>query len=252
MLIMSSQLFSQVKFGLTAGGNVCNMKFNIESKYGVEPDTKAKMGYQIGVITDFTLAKKALSLQPALLFSNKGYSLNFEKMLADEFNEYNVTIDNYQGNVRLSYNYIELPVNLVYKTHGFQFSAGPYIAFGINGKMKHNFSFEADGDFYTGKDVFGNGANKLVPVYGPVDNKMVNDYLLYDDVYDYYRGFDYGLNIGFGYQLKGILFRMVYSFGLANLTPNFELSSYEVPDNYTQDFVQKNRVLTFSVSYFFN
>ena len=105
-LIFSVQTIAQVKIGIKAGGNISNMKFDIDKDFGDEPETKAKMGIHLGLITDIPLLDSTLSLQPALLYSNKGYSFDMKKMLEDEFDDYGVDIDDYKGYVRVNYNYI--------------------------------------------------------------------------------------------------------------------------------------------------
>jgi len=251
-LILSVQTFAQVKIGIKAGGNVSNMKFDIDKDFGDEPETKAKMGIHLGLITDIPLLENTLSLQPALLYSNKGYSFDMKKMLDDEFDDYGVDMDDYEGYVRVNYNYIELPINLVYKNSGFQVSAGPYFAIGIGGNFKHDFSFEADGVDFDSDDFFDRDSYKIQPVFGKVDDDMYEDYLDDEGVMDLYRAFDFGLNLGIGYQLKSVLFNIGYSFGLTNLTPKYDADDYDMDEDYTEDVIQKNRVFTFSVSYFFD
>ena len=153
-LIFSVQTFAQVKFGIKAGGNVCNMKFDIESEYGDEPETKGNMGFHIGLITDISLSENTVSLQPALLFSNKGYSVDYEKMLDDAFDDQGMDMDDYEGYARMNYNYIELPINIVYKNSGFQLSAGPYVAMGLGGNFKHDFTFKVDEVRFHSDDFF--------------------------------------------------------------------------------------------------
>jgi len=250
-LIFSVQTFAQVQIGIKAGGNLNHMKFDIDKDYGDEPETKTKMGFHIGLITDIPLLESALSLQPALLYSNRGYSVDFEKMLDDQFDDIDVDMDDYEGHVRLNYNYIELPINLVYKNSGFQISAGPYFAVGIDGGFKHDFSFEADGEDFDSDDFFDEDSYKLKPVFGEVDDDMYEDYLDDENITGLYRAFDFGLNIGVGYQVKSVLFNAGYSFGLTNLTPKYDADDYDMDEDYTENAIQKNRVFTFSVSYFF-
>lgn len=250
-LIFSVQTFAQIKFGIKAGGNVCNMKFDVDNDFGEEPETKFKIGFHIGVITDIPLLDETLSLQPALLFSNKGYSVDFEEMLEDELDDYGLDLDDYEGYLRYSYNYIELPINIVYKNSGFQALIGPYFAIGIGGKFKHDFSFEVDGEDFDSDDFFDEDSYELKPVFGEVDDDMYEDYLDDEDVMELYRAFDFGLNLGIGYQVKSVLFNVGYSFGLGNLTPKYDADDYDMDEDYTEGVIQKNRVFTFSVSYFF-
>lgn len=242
---------AQFKIGIKTGGNVCNMKFDVDRDYGDEPETKAKMGFHIGIITDITLIKETLSLQPAMLYSNKGYSLDMEKMLDDEFDDEGMDMDDYEGYARFNYNYIEMPVNIVYKYQGFQVSAGPYVAVGMWGTFRHDFSFEVDGEDFDSDDFFDEDSYQLKPVFGKVDDDMFEDYLDDDDVWDLYRAIDFGINLGIGYQVNKVLFNVGYSFGISNLTPYYDADDYDIDDDFTKGYIQKNRVFTFSVSYFF-
>jgi hypothetical protein len=251
-LIFSVQTFAQVKFGIKAGGNVCNMKFDIESEYGDEPETKGNMGFHIGLITDISLSENTVSLQPALLYSNKGYSVDYEKMLDDAFDDQGLDMDDYEGYARMNYNYIELPINIVYKNSGFQLSAGPYVAMGLGGNFKHDFTFKVDEVRFHSDDFFEKDTYKLEPVSGKVDDDRYEEYIDDEDVFELYRAFDFGLNFGIGYQVKSVLFNAGYSFGLVNLTPKYDADDYDMDEDYTEGVIQKNRVFTFSVSYFFN
>lgn len=241
---------AQVKFGIKAGGNLCKMKFDIDKDYGDEPELKSKLGFHAGLITDIPLMDESLSLQPAFLFSNKGYSLDVKESIEDEFD--NIDIDDFEGYMRYNYYYVEVPINLVYKIHGFQVSAGPYFAVGIFGTMKMDFSFEVAGQKFDNDDFFDEDKYYLKPVFGTVDDDAYEDYLDDEDIADLFRAFDCGLNIGVGYQLKNILFNIGYSWGLSNMTPKYDADEYDMDEDYTENVVQKNRVFSFSVAVFFN
>lgn len=247
-MLFSVQSFSQIKIGAKAGLNLSNVMFDIDSDYGDEPETKTKVGYQIGLTADISLVENTLSLQPSLLFANKGLSVDVEKTYEDFFND----IDDYEGYLRLNYNYIEMPINVAYKIKGFQLVAGPYLAFGVGGNLKHDFSFEADGVDYDSDDIYDEDSYKLKPVFGKVDDDDYDDFIDDDDLIDLYRAFDLGLNLGVGYQIDNILINAGYSFGFVNMTPNYDADDYDLDEDYTEGTVLKNRVFTLSVSYFFN
>jgi len=173
-------------------------------------------------------------------------------MLQDELDDYGIDIDDYKGHTRLNYRYIELPIHVVYKLKGFQFYTGPYIAVGIGGSFKVDFSFEADGENFESRDFFDEDKYKLDAVFGKVDDDRFEDFWDDDDVYDLFRAIDYGLNFGVGYQVSRILFNVGYSFGLANMTPAFDADDWDMDEDFTEGYIQKNRVLTFSVVIFFN
>jgi len=230
------------------------MKFDVDKDYAMEPNKKAKMGYHVGLISDIALIEEKLSLQPALLLNNKGYSVDVKEMLEEAAADEGLylDIDDYKGYLRMNYNYIEVPVNLVYKYGGLQFSAGPYVAFGIWGKMKMDFSFEVNNEKIDNDDLFDKDSYKLQPVWGTADDDVVEEYLDDDDVAELFRAFDFGLNLGIGYQVNRILFNVAYSFGLINMTPKYDADEFGVDEDYTENVIQKNRVFSFSISVFFN
>ncbi|NJN78971.1 MAG: hypothetical protein HC803_12170 [Saprospiraceae bacterium] len=85
-------------------------------------------------------------------------------------------VSNYEGYVKNSYNYLELPINLAYKMNKVQLLAGPYLAFGVNGTFKHDFSFEVDGTSFNSDDFFDQRKYELQPVFGTVGNDRLDDY----------------------------------------------------------------------------
>lgn len=106
--------------------------------------------------------------------------------------------------------YVDIPVNVLYyfgsgKTKISLF-AGPYLAYGISGKS------ENDGE--TSDISFGNTDN----------NDM--------------KPLDFGLNIGVGVNLNGLVISAQYGLGLANLVPSS-----------TSDGEMKNRVIGISLAY---
>lgn len=247
-LIFSVQTFAQTKVGVRVGRNVCNMKFDIDSDYRWKPEAKANMGFQIGIIADVPLVEETLSLQPALLFSNKGYNLDFKETLEGELDaiDLNLYVDDYEGYYSCNYNYIELPVNLIYKKSGFQVSAGSYFALGIGGEVKYDHSYRVRYSY-----VSEEGSYELEPVFGEVDEDTYENHSNDEDLAELYRAFDFGLNFGVGYQVGSVVFNVGYSPGLGNLTPNYDVDDH-FDEDYSKEVIQKNRVFTFSASCFFD
>ncbi|GEM_PF-832399 len=253
ILLCSSTSMAQVKLGIRAGGNLNTMRFDFDENYGDEPHTKLKAGFHAGIVADIILVPKLLSLQPSLLFNNKGYSFDFEKSLQNQYDNLglDVDIDNFEGYVRLNYNYIELPMNVVLKTDRLRFMAGPYVAVGIGGSFSHDFSFELDGEEIDGSDIYEKGSYDLKPVFGTVDDDDFQDFVEDDDVIELFRAFDYGVNAGIGYQFLNVLFSVNYSIGLSNLVPNYDTRWATFDSEYDENVVQNNRVITGSVTVFF-
>ena len=126
--------------------------------------------------------------------------------------------------------YVELPVNLVLSlplqsSTSLFFNAGPYVAVGIGGKSKLN--------------------SKL----GPLESSSSSDIEFSNDdpftseqedaAYDKLKRFDVGLNAGVGLDLKSVILKANYGFGLT------KINSTET--NNSSDDKNKYRTLSFSV-----
>ncbi|RYZ54789.1 MAG: PorT family protein [Sphingobacteriales bacterium] len=154
---------AQTKISPIVGVNLANLGGDVE-------DADGKTGAHLGVLFNFGLGE-SISVQPGILYSMKG---------AED----------------LSLNYIEVPINLVYKLPmGLMFHAGPYLGYAISGKMDFG-GVEVD-------DIFEEGGFKRL---------------------------DYGFNLGAGYQLPmGLFFRAQYGLGLANIGDKFlGLDDYKI------------------------
>ncbi|MCB2375999.1 PorT family protein [Hymenobacter sp. BT635] len=202
---------AQVTFGPRVGLNVANIATDLPGS--IEIDTKTIFAPQVGLTLNAQFGN--LSVQPSLLFSQKGYKLEEEE---DDYS--------FKATTRLSY--AEIPVNLVYTTggtEGFQVFAGPYVGFGIGGKSK----FEEDDN---GEKSSGEADIKFASKEGDAEKT------------EYVRALDFGLNAGVGYKAGPIQAQLGYGLGLSNLVPNDE-------DDKDPEFEFKNRVFTLSISYFF-
>lgn len=99
------------KFGIKGGLNFTNMYID---KVG---DDKMKVGWHAGIFTKFPLGT-GVSLQPELLYSNKGSKLNYTDQLIGA------------GEYRFNLNYLELPVLLTFNiAENFHINAGPYVGY---------------------------------------------------------------------------------------------------------------------------
>lgn len=109
--------FSQIKAGLKAGLNFCNVKFPEPS------DTKTRVAFYGGVQAEIAVGKKFI-LQPELLYSQKGfryYSLGTSQ----------------EGHI--SINYISVPLLAEYSlTDKLKVSTGPEFNYLVNAKSRDN------------------------------------------------------------------------------------------------------------------
>jgi outer membrane protein with beta-barrel domain len=102
----------RTKFGLKAGLNLANLYVD-----DVE-DENMKLGFNAGVYAKVPLVR-GLSLQPELIYSNKGAKLT-----------YDAGIFGGEGEYRFNLHYVELPVLAVINiAKNFNIQAGPYVSY---------------------------------------------------------------------------------------------------------------------------
>jgi hypothetical protein len=182
--------FAQVSFGLKAGFSAANVSSKISPP-------------EAGAIVDIPLADY-FSFQPGLFYSSKGYKA---EVMTTDINGGEVPIT-----VTSHLNYLELPLNVLYKVpmgNGKFFGGfGPYLAYGIGGKVK--------------------AKNENTGVAAEVDVKFKNESSTTSNEV-YVKPFDAGANITAGYELNmGLLFSANFSLGLLNTSPY----QYEKERNY--------------------
>lgn len=144
-------------------------------------------------------ATEPIALEAGLLVDGRGAKSN--SYLTSS------TDDNY---VKANFNpiYLELPVNFVLRlplTHknNIFLNAGPYVAMGIGGKAKVETSF------------LGVKSNSTSTIQFNNDNPSTSQQE--ESSYDKLKRFDYGVNLGAGLDLKKILFKVNYEYGLAKI-----------------------------------
>jgi len=189
-LVGTLSTYAQVSFGIKAGYNNSGVSGGEGSEF-----TKRLSGFHVGGIADISLAEN-FSLQPQLLFIIKGAkSEAFKETVGSAVVEFPAQ--------KLTFNYLELPVNFMYKHEvgaGSIFvGAGPYLGFGLSGKVKAG-DEDADVKF---------------------DGKKSSEIDANDDAAMHLKRIDAGANFLAGYELKnGLLFGVNYSLGLTNLDPD--------------------------------
>ncbi len=116
IFLTSLSLSVQTKLGVTAGAAFANVTAKSE---GISMSPKMKTGFTAGLFADIPLTTN-FSFQPALNFVQKGFKIE------DETESDNVM-----------YNYLEVPLNFVFRSSGFFIGAGPSISYGLSGKEKY-------------------------------------------------------------------------------------------------------------------
>lgn len=162
----------RVTLGLRGGLNVSNIHLSVDN---VGADLDSKIGYRFGVSADFGIVK-SFYINTGLYYSAKGAK-------ADGYDE------DFGGmEMKMSPAYLEIPVYASYRINfaensQLQINFGPYMAFGVNGKVKVG-SEEVD---FFGDDNAGG------------------------------RRFDAGLGVGAGYTFSHFYVGLDYQFGLTNM-----------------------------------
>ena len=205
-------MFSTVTFAqITWNAQAC---INMSSLSGLD-ESKMKVGYQIGVGMEYAITDM-WSVRPSLLFITKGAK-----------SDYTIDDEGYKS----TYNpmYLQLPIMAAASfdlsdNMKFVAKAGPYIGFGIGGKIKDEFTYD--------------GATTEVK-YDIFDD-LVEDG---DVEYKAAKRFDFGLGIGAGLEFGKIMVNLDAMFGLV-----------KVADYYTfkdEKKSLKNMTVALSVGYKF-
>lgn len=188
---------AQTTFGLgpLVGGNAASARYG-ESTYPVLGRAGVEAGLQ-GVVGFGHFA-----LQPALLFSQKGFGATLEDEY--ELGDHKTTTATYR------LNYLTLPLNVAYALQadgrGFQVFAGPYVGLLMGGHYTttttHDQAVNALPDTHGSGTVVARNA-------GPASGASNDPF--------YSRPVDAGLQFGVGYRLGHALLHAGYSRGLRNV-----------------------------------
>lgn len=160
-----------------------------------------RAGFEAGLTSSVQFSH--FSVQPSVLFSQKGYKASGRLPSFD-------TPVTYEGEVRLTY--LTVPLNLVFTLgrdgQGLQVFGGPYVSLLVGG----NYAQRTHVGPYFGNapyDEETSGKVKPASVVTDSDNR-------------YSRRFDTGLQAGLGYRLGGFQLQASYSLGLRNLATLYQ------------------------------
>ena len=124
VIICSLASQAQFKVGIVTGANVSNQHRN-DVNGGKLISNEAFKGFHAGVVADWQIAKN-IYLQPQLLYTRKG--AKYTAALGTD--------------ARLTLNYVEMPVNILYKVNipfgKIVAGAGPVIGYSFSGKLQNN------------------------------------------------------------------------------------------------------------------
>lgn len=130
LLVSTTLLFAQSKFGLKAGVNFANQEWKTE---GISISMTSLTSFHLHGLYDYSISP-AISIQPGIGISGKGFKIDAEGA-SQSFNLM----------------YLDIPVNALAKfpipaLGKFFIGAGPYAGIGISGKTKGNITEEEDED----------------------------------------------------------------------------------------------------------
>jgi hypothetical protein len=194
LLFSTMALQAQIGFGLLGGVNFQNI--NGKESNGDKLENGLLVGYHVGVDANIPVAPD-FWFQPGLLFSVKGARSNFFVMPVK------ASGDDYNTTTKISY--IEIPLNFLYRPQvgeghillGF----GPYIAFGVGGNQK----YESGSLAYEQKIVF---------------KSEITESEFFDLENAYFKRFDAGANIFFGYEIPmGVFLQLNAQLGMIKINP---------------------------------
>jgi len=113
IFVINATASAQVRFGIKGGLNLANV-----SSTPASSDIKSLLAFHGGIVLDAPISE-SISIQPNLLFSQKGFSTT---LLGSD--------------VKATTNYIELPINFLYHaSDAFSIGAGPYLGYLLSGTV---------------------------------------------------------------------------------------------------------------------
>lgn len=178
--LVSLVSFSQISWNAKVGMNMSNFTGDM--------DTDMKVGFNVGVGMEYQFTEM-WSIQPSLMFTTKGAKYDGDFSIDDASAKAEVTMNPM---------YLELPIMAAARfaiadNMNIVISAGPYLAYGIGGKLKvkATASYEGESASETTKtDIFG------------------------DDGFD---RFDFGLGVGAALEINKFFVGLNGEFGLTKL-----------------------------------
>jgi len=210
LAVITNTLSAQVSFGVQAGTNIAFGKITYDNTGLPTVFTNdPKIGFFGGLLSEIPISRK-FAFRPEINFIQKGSKTN-------------TTFSIYNDNTKVTLNYIEMPLNVVYKLPvrkgDFFFGLGPSVAFGISGK-----------NVYTNSVTPANNETNNIKFDGKGNNSNYIDNL---------KAFDFGANVIAGYKFGvGVFFKLDYTYNFLDIDPD-DTKGY------------KNRGLNICIGYMF-
>ncbi|WP_417881808.1 porin family protein [Xanthomarina gelatinilytica] len=191
----------EVSFGPKAGVNFANLNGDIE-------DNDMRVGFHIGGAVELMFNEK-MGLQAELLYSLQGTKDSYsstETIGGVTYTE--------EEEAKLNLSYINIPVSFKYYiANGFNVEAGPQVGILASAKTKYDYT----------ERVQGGGYDETYSESGD------------EDVKDYFKSVDFGMNFGLGYKMdNGLNFGARYNLGLMNINDTANSDDYKISNGVIQ------------------
>jgi hypothetical protein len=230
-------LKAQIKLGISGGLDYAsmNVKFQYLSDFGI----KGIPAYHFGLTTVHPI-KENLFITADLLFSKKGFIQSISQHYAHPWSGFSDSLTEF----KVPLYYIELPILMEFKVKfekiNIFFGFGPYIEYGIDGKVTLNIQSTMKAPGYTHSTSLNYSENVHWNKY-PFNSNNFGKIIVDDYGYTKIRRFDYGSTVRFGIGFSSFILNAECKYGFANLMWTYR--KYEK---------MNNRSLGLSLVYFFH
>lgn len=204
-LLATTSVSSQITFTPKAGVTISTVSFSDDILNAMDADISYKVGFVGGVAAAIPLKGDLLTLQPELLWIQKGYWYGYEEPGYEE--DYNYTL-----------NYLELPVLVKVNAGRFYAALGPSISYGLFGRYKGTYTETGQTHNDKGTVKFGTSPNNYQGDDEYIDNRV-----------------DFGLQVGAGAKISVLVLDIRYGIGFSDL--------YDKHENFTGDTKSQNRCI---------
>jgi hypothetical protein len=209
-VVMCASASAQISLGVQGGAVFSKPNATlVDETTSLQLNAESRTGFSAGVIADIPFGESGFRLIPELQYVSKG--LTSKSIFSLQQTQLGVDL-------KSTIAYMELPLNFAYAfnvgDHFLMLGAGPYAAFGINGRSDYKITIGTIAQEDKQDVVFGNASGEI-------------------------KRFDFGANAMAAFILdNGLMIKANYSLGLANIS-NDAASPY------------KNSYFGVSLGYFF-
>jgi len=225
----------RTSIGIAGGFCIASAHYNY--KEGVEPPSGLyRIGPAFGIMLDMEVSRY-FSIQSGIYYRAKGDKVDMKKF----YEKFNLTDVEAEGTLKSNLTYLEAPLALVIGfpagTYQVQIGAGPFVAYGISGKEKEDYSVKHYQNGNLANTIDYNNESAVVFV----DNVPEST----EDGKVYTKSFDYGLFVHFGIKARPFILSASLSAGLANPRPGFESNPHYNPADESTKTVTSCLTLTY-------